>query len=54
MWRRTKSVEENRVGESPDAVTDHMCGGMSEVFSGIPQSGVDSATGFGRGEESGG
>ena len=41
-------------GTSPDAAKDHKCGGKSEVFAGVPQSGEDSAAGSGRGEESGG
>ena len=53
MGRRTKCVEKNRGGESPDAATDHKCGGETEVFSVVPQSGEDSAAGFRRGEESG-
>ena len=32
-------------GKSPDAAKDHKCGGKSEVFAGVPQSGEYSAAG---------
>ena len=49
LWRMGRQG-----GELPDVATDHKCVGKSEVFFGNPQSGEDSAAGFGRGEESGG
>ena len=54
MRRRTTSVEENLAGDSPDAATDHECGGGSKAFFGIPRSDEDSAEVLGRGEEPGG